>query len=142
MARAPRPVDPGSDEAAEIKRDFDRNVNMSAAALRKWLESDESKAVGQSDSGGEAVGHASGRRIVSILEKRKGDLDAEDYAHMKKVNGYVERHLAQRPDKSSKELRERLTLASCNSPNASRNRAGATSRCACPIASRIPSTIA
>jgi hypothetical protein len=46
---------------------------------------------------GESVGHQSGRRIIRILGKKKADLDGNDYAHMRKVNGYVKRHLAQRP---------------------------------------------
>jgi hypothetical protein len=71
-------------------------VNMPPAKLERWLKSDESQAVG-AKSGGESVGHRSGRRIVSILRTRKGDLTADDYAHMRKVVGYVRRHLAQRP---------------------------------------------
>ena len=48
---------------------------------------------GQDD--GESVGHASGRRIVAIKRTKKADLTDEDYAHMKKVVGYVHRHMAQ-----------------------------------------------
>ena len=36
---------------------------------------------------------------MTILGKKKGDLGDDDYAHMRKVNGYVKRHLAQRPKK-------------------------------------------
>jgi Protein of unknown function (DUF3140) len=90
------PVRPSSDEAAEVRRDFDRLVNMTAGQLQRWLATDESNAVGQKD-GGESVGHASGRRIVTILDKRKDDLTAADLGHMKKVVGYIKRHLAQRP---------------------------------------------
>jgi len=46
----------------------------------------------------ESVGHASGRRIVAILCKANADLTTEDYAHMRKVNGFIRRHSAQRPD--------------------------------------------
>lgn len=49
-----------------------------------------------SKGGGESVGHGSGRRIVEILGK-KNQLADDDYAHMRKVVGYVRRHLAQRP---------------------------------------------
>ncbi|MBJ2122225.1 DUF3140 domain-containing protein [Arthrobacter sp. MSA 4-2] len=77
-------------------------VNMSAAELKKWLDTDESLSVGQKD-GGESVGHASGRRIVDILETRKSDLTENDVQHMAKVVGYVHRHLAQTPGKDDLE---------------------------------------
>ncbi|WP_062349322.1 DUF3140 domain-containing protein [Herbidospora yilanensis] len=76
---------------------FDGAVNMTAAELEKWLGTDESKSVGQKTGGGESTGHESGRRIVEILRKRKGELTDADRAHMRKVTGYVRRHLAQRP---------------------------------------------
>jgi hypothetical protein len=50
------------------------------------------------------VGHESGRRIVRILRKKKSDLTGDDLAHMKKVNGYIARHLKQRPDRPKDEL--------------------------------------
>ena len=77
--------------------DFDGAVNMTASELEKWLATDESRAVGQKDGGGEATGHASGRRIVALLRTKKADLTDADRAHMRKVAGYVHRHLAQRP---------------------------------------------
>jgi hypothetical protein len=98
------PVDPDSDEAGEIWDEFRDKVNMTRSALEKWLDTDESKSVGQKDGGGESVGHDSGRRIMAILDKKKADLDGEDLAHMKKTNGYIARHLKQRPDKSEAEL--------------------------------------
>jgi hypothetical protein len=70
---------------------------MTAGRLEKWLATDESKSVGQSD-GGESVGHASGRRIIKLQHTNKTDLTADDLAHMRKVVGYVHRHLEQRPD--------------------------------------------
>ncbi|WP_156758672.1 DUF3140 domain-containing protein [Actinokineospora pegani] len=76
--------------------EFDEAVNMSASELSRWLETEESKSVGQSD-GGESVGHRSGRRIVDLLGKKAGDRTDADREHMKKVVGYVHRHLAQRP---------------------------------------------
>ena len=36
---------------------------------------------------------------MSILAKKQGELTDDDYAHMRKVVGYVHRHLAQRPSK-------------------------------------------
>ena len=75
-------------------RDFKDAVNMTASELDRWLDTDESKEVGQKD-GGESTGHASGRRIVRILGKKKDDLTDADYDHMRKVVGYVHRHCAQ-----------------------------------------------
>ena len=55
--------------------------------------------MGQKPSGGgESTGHHSGRRIVDILATKKDDLSDDDYAHMRKVVGYVKRHRAQGPD--------------------------------------------
>lgn len=106
MPQKVNPVDPDSDEAAEVWDDFRDKVNMTKAALETWLESEESRSVGQKRGGGESVGHDSGRRIVAILDTPRGELDEEDYAHMKKTNGYIARHLSQRPDKPEAELAE------------------------------------
>ena len=53
--------------------------------------------MGQKDDGGESTGHASGRRIIDLLRTKKDDLSDSDLAHMRKVVGYVHRHLAQKP---------------------------------------------
>jgi hypothetical protein len=83
----------------KVYRDFARAVNMAPAALEDWLESEQSRRVGwKADGRSESIGHASGRRIVGILRTRKADLTDEDYAHMRKVVGYVARHSAQRPE--------------------------------------------
>ena len=85
-------------DASATTRAFHEAVNMTAAKIAHWLDSADSKKVGYKESeGGESVGHHSGRRIIEILGKKKADLDAADLAHMKKVVGYVHRHLAQRP---------------------------------------------
>jgi hypothetical protein len=84
-----------------VYRDFRTAVNMSRVALADWLESEESLRVGWKGNDGrasESVGHASGRRILAILAKERRALDDEDYRHMRKVVGYVRRHLAQRPE--------------------------------------------
>ncbi|MFS0865920.1 DUF3140 domain-containing protein [Microbacterium sp. 179-B 1A2 NHS] len=87
------------DVKKQIADDFHEAVNMTASEIEAWLDTDESKSVGQKDDdGGESVGHGSGRRIVTILRTKKADLTDADYAHMKKVHGYVARHSAQRPD--------------------------------------------
>ena len=85
------------DAVDEIWDDWQDAVNMTAKELDDWLDTPESQAVGDKSSGGESKGHESGRRIVALLRARKGDLEEEDAAHMRKVVGYVHRHLAQRP---------------------------------------------
>ena len=88
-----------NDDHAETSKAFGEAVNMTAAALETWLATDESKRVGwkgeDGHGSGESVGHKEGRHIVEILRARKADLTDDDYAHMKKVVGYVHRHLAQ-----------------------------------------------
>lgn len=79
----------------DVWSDWKEAVNMSASELERWLETDESEAAGDHGSGGESTGHASGRHIVAILHAKKADLTDDDVAHMRKVVGYVRRHLAQ-----------------------------------------------
>ena len=86
-----------------VRREFGEAVNMTASELETWLDTDESQAVGQKDGGGESTGHASGRRIVDLLRTKKDDLTEDDLAHMRKVHGYVQRHLAQEPAKEEVE---------------------------------------
>lgn len=79
-----------------IWKEFSEAANMSPAELEGWLESEDSRSVGWTHEGEtEAVGHESGRRIVKIKRKKKSDLSEDDYRHMRKVIGYVRRHLAQ-----------------------------------------------
>ncbi|UOY00782.1 DUF3140 domain-containing protein [Blastococcus sp. PRF04-17] len=87
-------------DADTIRRDFGEAVNMTAGELEKWLATEESREVGQKDGGGESTGHESGRRIVELLRTKKADLTDDDLAHMRKVHGYVQRHLAQGSGKS------------------------------------------
>jgi hypothetical protein len=93
-----------ADDRKDVLDEFGRLVNMTRNELARWLETDESKAAGQKDGGGESTGHESGRHIVRILDTAQADLGDEDYAHMTKVTGYIKRHLAQRPDHSREEL--------------------------------------
>lgn len=86
-----------SDDDEQTRAEFGEAVNMTAAELSDWLETDESRGVGQKKDGGESTGHESGRHIVRILKKKKADLTDADIAHMRKVVGYVKRHGAQRP---------------------------------------------
>jgi len=83
-----------------VRRDFFASVNMSVAELEEWLETDESRKVGWKGRNGdrpESVGHASGRRIVQILRKNEAELSSDDLLHMRKVVGFIRRHLAQQP---------------------------------------------
>ena len=78
--------------------EFNDLVNLTAKQLGDWLETAESKAVGQKSNGGESTGHLMGREIVALLGKRQADYTDDDYAAMRKVTGYIKRHTAQRPD--------------------------------------------
>lgn len=98
------------DEREEVREDFCELVNMKPARLEEWLATDASRGAGQHKDGGESTGHASGRRIVEILRAKKGDLTDDDYAHMRKVNGYIRRHLAQRPSGDVTDTRWRHSL--------------------------------
>ena len=104
-----------ADDHAQIDKDFREAVNMTPAALEKWLDTDDSKEVGwKGEDGhgtGESVGHKSGARIVEILHKKKADLTDDDYAHMQKVVSYVHRHLAQGgPKEDAEHSRWRYSL--------------------------------
>jgi len=71
---------------------------MSASEIEDWLATEESARVGFMRPGEtESVGRASGRRIVAILRTNKAGLDGGDYAHMRKVVGFVRRHRGQGP---------------------------------------------
>jgi hypothetical protein len=93
-----------------VEREFAELVNMQPKELERWLESDTSKSVGQQDGDGESKGHASGRRILRIKRKQKAELSDEDREHMRRVVGYIKRHLAQRPEGDIKESRWRYSL--------------------------------
>jgi hypothetical protein len=93
-----------------IRADFDDVINMAPAELERWLATDQSRRAGQHRGGGESVGHESGRRIVEIRRSRRGDLSDDDYAHMRKVVGYVHRHLAQRPSGDVRDSTWRYSL--------------------------------
>ena len=90
----------------QVHDEFRTAVNMSPGELEEWLETEESESVGwtgggRKDSAGgeESKGHESGRHIVRLLRTARGDLGEDDQAEMRRVTGYVHRHLAQRPTK-------------------------------------------
>ncbi len=107
-----------ADERRETARAFREAVNMTPAALRKWLDSEASRSVGMKSGGekvtgpdqGEAVGHRMGRTVLAIQAKKSADLDDADYAAMRKVVGYVRRHGKQRPDGDVTDTRWRKSL--------------------------------
>ncbi|HEY0311321.1 MAG TPA: DUF3140 domain-containing protein [Allosphingosinicella sp.] len=81
-----------------IKEAFSVAVNMDAEEIEEWLETPESRRVGFRKEGAtESVGHASGRRIAVILRTPEPEREADDYAHMRRVVGFIRRHRAQEP---------------------------------------------
>jgi hypothetical protein len=98
------------EDLADVWPQWEESVNMTASEIEKWLDTDESKSVGDKSDGGESTGHKSGRRIVELLRKKKSELDDDDVAWMKKVVGYVHRHSAQPPDGDIEETPWRYSL--------------------------------
>ncbi|NYD23762.1 DUF3140 domain-containing protein [Kineococcus aurantiacus] len=95
-------------DAKDVEARFHEAVNMTPKELEDWLGTEESQSVGVGE--GESVGHRSGRRIVEILREKKADRSEDDHEHMRKVAGYVSRHLAQRPDGDVTGTRWRYSL--------------------------------
>ena len=90
--------DKQQNEQEEAQKEFDKLVNMSASELKKWLDTEESKSVGQKKDGAtESTGHQSGSRIIEILGKKGKNLSDDDVHEMKRVVSYIKRHLAQEP---------------------------------------------
>jgi hypothetical protein len=85
-------------EQEEVYQEFRELVNMTPKQIENWLQTEDSREVGfKEKEGGESVGHQSGGKIIAILGKKKADLEEDDYAHMRKVVGYIKRHSAQKP---------------------------------------------
>lgn len=91
-----------------IVDEFYKVVNMTPHELESWLDTDESKAVGQKDGESESIGHKSGKRIVQLLQKQ--DYADDDLSHMQKVISYVHRHMAQKPAGDLENTRWRYSL--------------------------------
>ena len=84
---------------------------MSPEMLTAWLKTAQSKAVGfKANEGRESVGHHSGKKIVKFLEKAEGEFTDDDIAQVRKVVGFIHRHLAQRPASDSMHSRWRYSL--------------------------------
>ena len=97
----------------DVKSDIDEFhsvVNMTPEELETWLETDDSKAVGQKDGDEESTGHKSGKRIIELLHKKKDEYSEEDISHIKKVISYVHRHSAQQPSGDIEHTRWRYSL--------------------------------
>ena len=99
-----------AEEKLETRKEFEELVNMQPKELTEWLETDESKSVGQDSGDGEAIGHKSGERIVAIKRKHVDDYSDNDYEHMERVISYIKRHSAQGPEDDVKESRWRYSL--------------------------------
>ena len=94
-----------------IEKAFHEVVNMTPAEMERWLATEESRSVGWTHEGEhESVGHGAGRRIVEIKRTAKAGLGDDDYAEMRKVVGYVHRHMAQKPSGDVKDTRWRHSL--------------------------------
>lgn len=98
-----------ADDRARTREEFAAVTNMTPSELEEWLASEESQSVGDTDDG-ESTGHASGRRIVALKRMGTDDYTDDDYAHMRKVVGYVHRHVAQRPSGDVTDTRWRWSL--------------------------------
>ena len=97
-----------SDE--QVAQEFDEAVNMSREELEEWLETGDSKSVGQKDGESESKGHESGRKIVGILGKDNSAYTEEDIEHMGRVVSYVHRHQAQGPEGDVEDSNWRYSL--------------------------------
>ncbi len=97
-----------SKDTKTVIGEFEEAVNMTAKELESWLETEDSKAVGQKDGDEESTGHKSGKRIIELLQKN--GYSEDDLAHMKKVISYVHRHSAQKPSGDVEDTRWRYSL--------------------------------
>ena len=95
-----------SDE--QVVEEFGEAVNMNRKELQEWLQTEESKSVGQGS--GESKGHESGRKIVEILGKSKSEYTEDDIDHMGRVVSYVRRHQAQKPKGDVEDSKWRYSL--------------------------------
>jgi len=85
-------------------------VNMTPSELDDWLDTEESRSVGDND-GSESTGHRSGRRIKTILDTRKEEISSDQWDHMAEVVGYIKRHCSPGgPDSDVEESAWRYSL--------------------------------
>lgn len=99
-----------SKDVKPVIDEFQQVINMTAEELESWLDTDESKEVGQKEGDEESIGHKSGKRIIQLLQKKQDEYTDDDLSHMKKVVSYVHRHLAQHPSGDIEDTRWRYSL--------------------------------
>jgi len=99
-----------SKDVKSVIDEFQQVINMTVEELESWLDTDESKEVGQKEGEEESIGHKSGKRIIQLLQKKQDEYTDDDLSHMKKVVSYVHRHLAQRPSGDIEDTRWRYSL--------------------------------
>ena len=99
-----------NNDAKSVMGEFHKTVNITAKELKSWLETDESKAVGQKNGDEESIGHKSGKHIIQLLDKKQHEYTDDDLSHMKKVISYVHRHMAQQPSGDIEDTRWRYSL--------------------------------
>lgn len=99
-----------SKDVKSVIDEFQQVINMTAEELESWLDTDESKEVGQKEGDEESIGHKSGKRIIQLLQKKQDEYTDDDLSHMKKVVSYVHRHLAQHPSGDIEDTRWRYSL--------------------------------
>jgi len=92
----------------DVERGFRSLVNLTPRELAAWLDTDESKSVGQDSGDGESIGRKSGKRILLIL--RKKNPNADDIKHMRRVVSFIRRHCAQGPRHKVASSRWRYSL--------------------------------
>ncbi|WP_370161618.1 DUF3140 domain-containing protein [Limimaricola soesokkakensis] len=79
----------------QVWDEFRDLVNMAPKEIEDFLDTEESRSVGDTGGDGESTGHKSGKRIVEIKRTNKADLSEDQWDHMAKVVGYIKRHKAQ-----------------------------------------------
>ncbi len=99
-----------SKDVKSVIDEFQQVINMTPEELESWLDTEESKEVGQKEGEEESIGHKSGKRIIQLLQKKQDEYTEDDLSHMKKVVSYVHRHLAQRPSGDIEDTRWRYSL--------------------------------
>ena len=62
-------------DADDTYAEFSDAVNMTAKQIEGWLQTEESKEVGQKKDGGESTGHEMGGRIVTFARQEEGRPD-------------------------------------------------------------------
>ncbi|APX10539.1 DUF3140 domain-containing protein [Tateyamaria omphalii] len=78
----------------QIWTEWREQVNMSPSEIEAWLDTDESKSVGDTGDA-RSTGRASAKRIVKIKRTNKDDLTDDQWDHMATVVGYINRHCSQ-----------------------------------------------